>query len=59
MLKSAHVQARLKFVSDHQEHLEESCGQMRPQDNSPCHVLKKGEDEDHPKNSIPTVKHVH
>ncbi|KAI4901976.1 hypothetical protein NFI96_005910 [Prochilodus magdalenae] len=59
LLKSAHVQARLKFAHDHLDDLEESWEKALWSDglNSTCRVWRTKNDQYHPKNTIPTVKH--
>ncbi|KAI4885044.1 hypothetical protein NFI96_004333 [Prochilodus magdalenae] len=59
LLESAHVQARLKFAHDHLDDPEESWEKVLWSDglNSTRHVWRRKNDEDHPKNTIPTVKH--
>ncbi|KAI4876472.1 hypothetical protein NFI96_017399 [Prochilodus magdalenae] len=59
LLKSAHVQARLKFAHDHLDDPEESWEKVLWSDglNSTRRVWRKKNDEYHPKNTIPTVKH--
>jgi len=64
LLKSAHVQARLKFANDHLDDPEEEWEKIMWSDdtkidlfglNSTRRVWRK--DEYNPKNTIPTVKH--
>lgn len=66
LLKSAHVQARLKFARDHLDDPEESWEKVLWSDetkvelfglNSIRRVWRKKNDEYHPNNTIPTVKH--
>lgn len=66
LLKSAHVQARLKFAHDHLDDPEESWEKVLWSDetkielfglNSTRRVWRTKNDEYHPKNTIPTVKH--
>ncbi|KAI4890262.1 hypothetical protein NFI96_014033 [Prochilodus magdalenae] len=59
LLKSAHVQARLKFAHDHLDDPEESWEKVLWSDglNSTHRVWRTKIDEYHPKNTIPTVKH--
>ncbi|KAI4876197.1 hypothetical protein NFI96_002763 [Prochilodus magdalenae] len=59
LLKSAHVQACLKFVHDHLDDPEESWEKVLWSDglNSTRRVWRTKNDEYHPKNTIPTVKH--
>ncbi|KAI5614394.1 chitinase, acidic.3 precursor [Silurus asotus] len=66
LLKPAHVQARLKFANDHLDDPEESWEKVMWSDetkiellghNSTKRVWRKKNDEYHPKNTIPTVKH--
>ncbi|KAI3373022.1 hypothetical protein L3Q82_023459 [Scortum barcoo] len=66
LLKPAHVQARLKFASDHLDDPEEAWEKVMWSDetkielsgiNSTRRVRRKKKDEYHPKNTIPTVKH--
>ncbi|KAI4898142.1 hypothetical protein NFI96_015405 [Prochilodus magdalenae] len=59
LLKSAHVQARLKFAHDHLDDPEEPWEKVLWSDglNSTRRVLRTKNDEYHPKNTIPTVKH--
>ncbi|KAI4892625.1 hypothetical protein NFI96_034102 [Prochilodus magdalenae] len=59
LLKSAHVQACLKFAHDHLDHPEESWEKVLWSDglNSTRRVWTTKNDEYHPKNTIPTVKH--
>ncbi|KAI4873970.1 hypothetical protein NFI96_009473 [Prochilodus magdalenae] len=59
LLKSAHVQARLKFAHYHLDDLEESWEKVLWSDglNSTRRVWRTRNDEYHPKNTIPTVKH--
>ncbi|KAI4904029.1 hypothetical protein NFI96_024776 [Prochilodus magdalenae] len=59
LLKSAHVQARLKFAHDHLDDPEESWEKVLWSDglNSTRCVWRTKNDEYHPKNTIPTVEH--
>ncbi|CAM4680324.1 unnamed protein product [Leuciscus chuanchicus] len=66
LLKPAHVKARLKFANDHLDDPEESWEKVMWSDetkielfghNSTKRVWRKKNDEYHPKNTIPTVKH--
>ncbi|KAI5103666.1 hypothetical protein C0J45_7247 [Silurus meridionalis] len=66
LLKPAYVQARLKFANDHLDDPEESWEKVMWSDetkiellghNSTKRVWRKKNDEYHPKNTIPTVKH--
>ncbi|KAI4898438.1 hypothetical protein NFI96_007691, partial [Prochilodus magdalenae] len=59
LLKPAHVQARLKFAHDHLDDPEESWEKVLWSDglNSARRVWRTKNDEYHPKNTIPTVKH--
>uniref|UniRef100_A0AAY5L038 Transposase Tc1-like domain-containing protein n=1 Tax=Esox lucius TaxID=8010 RepID=A0AAY5L038_ESOLU len=66
LLKPAHVQARLKFATDHLDDPEEEWETVMWSDetkielfglNSTCRVWRKNKDEYNPKNTIPTVKH--
>ncbi|KAI4887109.1 hypothetical protein NFI96_003144 [Prochilodus magdalenae] len=66
LLKSAHVQARLKFAHDHLDDPEDSWEKVLWSDetqielfglNSTRRVWRTKNDEYHPKNTIPTVKH--
>ncbi|KAI4875011.1 hypothetical protein NFI96_001075 [Prochilodus magdalenae] len=59
LLKSAHVQAHLKFSHDHLDNPEESWEKVLWSDglNSTHRVWRTKNDEYHPKNTIPTVKH--
>ncbi|KAI4889951.1 hypothetical protein NFI96_007815, partial [Prochilodus magdalenae] len=59
LLKSAHVQARLKFAHDHLDDPEESWEKVLWSDglNSTRRVWRTKNDEYHPKNTIPTVKY--
>ncbi|KAI4886714.1 hypothetical protein NFI96_001527 [Prochilodus magdalenae] len=59
LLKSAHVQISLKFAHDHLDDLEESWKKVLWSDglNSTRRVWRTKDDEYHPKNTIPTVKH--
>uniref|UniRef100_A0A8C9Y3Q8 Transposase Tc1-like domain-containing protein n=1 Tax=Sander lucioperca TaxID=283035 RepID=A0A8C9Y3Q8_SANLU len=66
LLKPAHVKARLKFANDHLDDPEESWEKVMWSDetkielfghNSTNRVWRKKNDEYHPKNTIPTVKH--
>ncbi|KAI4904687.1 hypothetical protein NFI96_006145, partial [Prochilodus magdalenae] len=59
LLKSAHVQARLKFAHDHLDDPDESWEKVLWSDdlNSTHRVWRTKNDEYHPKNTIPTVKH--
>ncbi|KAI4874042.1 hypothetical protein NFI96_000107 [Prochilodus magdalenae] len=66
LLKSAHVQARLKFAHDHLDDPEESWEKVLWSDetkielfglNSTRCVWRMKNDEYHPKNTIPAVKH--
>ncbi|KAI4871463.1 hypothetical protein NFI96_001965 [Prochilodus magdalenae] len=59
LLNSAHVQARLKFAHDHLDDPEESWEKVLWSDglNSTRRVWRRKNDEYHPKNTIPTVKH--
>ncbi|KAI4874581.1 hypothetical protein NFI96_006056 [Prochilodus magdalenae] len=60
VLKSAHVQARLKFAHDHlddPEVLWSDETKIELFGNSTRCVWRTKNDEDHPKNTIPTVKH--
>ncbi|KAJ0004848.1 hypothetical protein NQD34_011062 [Periophthalmus magnuspinnatus] len=66
LLKPEHVQACLKFASDHLDDPEESWEKVMWSDetkielfglNSTRCVWRKKNDEYHPKNTIPTVKH--
>uniref|UniRef100_A0A8D0AGA8 Transposase n=1 Tax=Sander lucioperca TaxID=283035 RepID=A0A8D0AGA8_SANLU len=66
LLKPAHVKARLKFANDHLDDPEESWEKVMWSDetkielfghNSTNRVWRKKNDEHHPKNTIPTVKH--
>ncbi|KAI4894956.1 hypothetical protein NFI96_007868 [Prochilodus magdalenae] len=59
LLKSAHVQARLMFAHDHLDDPEESWEKALWSDglNSTRRVWRTKNDEYHPKNTIPTVKH--
>uniref|UniRef100_A0A8C6SCK5 Transposase n=1 Tax=Neogobius melanostomus TaxID=47308 RepID=A0A8C6SCK5_9GOBI len=66
LLKPAHVKARLKFAHDHLDDPEESWEKVMWSDetkmerfghNSTKRVWRKKNDEYHPKNTIPTVKH--
>ncbi|KAI4882123.1 hypothetical protein NFI96_004791, partial [Prochilodus magdalenae] len=59
LLKPAHVQARLKFAHDHLDDPEESWEKVLWSDglNSTRRVWRMKNDEYHPKNTIPTVKH--
>ncbi|KAI4879312.1 hypothetical protein NFI96_004796 [Prochilodus magdalenae] len=60
LLKSAHVQAHLKFAHDHLDDPEESWEKVLWSDglNSTRRVGRTKNDEYHPKNTIPTVKMV-
>lgn len=66
LLKPAHVKARLKFANDHLDDPEESWEKVMWSDetkielfghNSTNRAWRKKNDEYHPKNTIPTVKH--
>ncbi|KAI4888386.1 hypothetical protein NFI96_003395 [Prochilodus magdalenae] len=59
LLKSAHVQARLKFAHDHLDDPEESWEEVLWSDglNSTRRVWRTKNDEYHPKYTIRTVKH--
>ncbi|KAI4895445.1 hypothetical protein NFI96_018729 [Prochilodus magdalenae] len=59
VLKSAHVQARLKFAHDRLDDPEESWEKALWSDglNSTRRVWRTKNDEHHPKNTIPTVEH--
>uniref|UniRef100_A0AAY5KZT0 Transposase Tc1-like domain-containing protein n=1 Tax=Esox lucius TaxID=8010 RepID=A0AAY5KZT0_ESOLU len=66
LLKSAHVQACLKFANDHLDDPEEEWEKVMWSDetkielfglNSTRRVWRKKKDEYNPKNTIPTVKH--
>ncbi|KAI4886548.1 hypothetical protein NFI96_027113 [Prochilodus magdalenae] len=59
LLKSAHVRARLKLAHDHLDDPEESWEKALWSDglNSTRRVWRTKNDEYHPKNTIPTVKH--
>ncbi len=66
LLKTAHVQAHLKFAKDHLDDPEEACEKVMWSDetkielfgiNSTRCVWRKKKDEYNPKNTIPTMKH--
>lgn len=66
LLKPVHVQARLKFASDHLDDPEEEWEKVMWSDetkielfglNSTCRVWRKKKDEYNPKTTIPTQKH--
>ncbi len=66
LLKPVHVQARLKFAREHLDDPEEDWENVIWSDetkielfgkNSTCRVWRRKNDELHPKNTIPTVKH--
>uniref|UniRef100_A0A3Q3KM81 Uncharacterized protein n=1 Tax=Monopterus albus TaxID=43700 RepID=A0A3Q3KM81_MONAL len=66
LLKSSHVQARLKFAKDHLDDPEEAWEKVMWSDETKVELFglnftrrvgRKKKDELHPKNTIPTVKH--